>query len=403
MRKQMLKDSSIHIIALAALGGGLSGGDRIFIELARYLSKNSLVNVYVWEEGLEMCKREGLKGKNLKIRLIKVGWFSKLGFLFIYLYRILLGIKLGLTLHINHGDCIYSASEFWMDSLPATILKLRYRNCRWIAAWLQTAPNPWIGFTEGKREKLYRLRSFMYWFIQKLIKPIVARFANYILINNTLEKKQFPILAKKDKLRVIGGAVNVLAVNEYTKKQKPPKIKKYLAVYQGRFHPQKGIVELIEIWKLVILKNPNAKLALIGDGPLMNEVKKKIQKLSLTRNIDLFGYLHDGHKKYSIFNNSSLVVHTSFYDSGGMASAEAMAFGLPCVAFDLKAFNSYYPKGLIKVPVGNLQAFADAISGYNNNPSLYNKIGSEAKNTIRKYYSWQNRLDKIELLFQHEK
>src|SRR3989344_4196929 len=138
--------TNIHIIALAALGGGISGGDRIFIELARRWSKTIPINLYVCEEGLLMCRRERLSGKFLKINLVKVGSFSKLGFVAAYFYRIFLGIALGMKLKINDEACVYSASEFWMDSLPAFLLKIRYPKNKWVAAWLQTAPDPLRGF-----------------------------------------------------------------------------------------------------------------------------------------------------------------------------------------------------------------------------------------------------------------
>ena len=58
-----------------------------------------------------------------------------------------------------------------------------------------------------------------------------------------------------------------------------PKSKKYDAVFIGRFHPQKGVLELIDIWKRVVNKKPQAKLAMIGDGPLMKKVQLKIKKI----------------------------------------------------------------------------------------------------------------------------
>lgn len=381
----------IHVFALAALGGGLSGGDRIFIELARYLSQKDPVVVYVWEEGLQMCLREKLRGSNLKIELIKVGGLSRLGFIFTYFYRILLGLKLGLTLKISNKDFVYSASEFWMDSLPALLIKIRKTKVRWIAAWFQTAPSPLRGFAEGKRKKLYRLSAFFYWFMQQPIKPLISRLADFVLVNNKIEKNQFPQLAKDNKAIVIGGAVNTEAISKYLKIHKPAKIKKYLAVFQGRFHPQKGVVELIDIWKLVTQKIPDARLAMIGDGPLMFDVINRIQEFGLNKNIDLFGYLHDGNRKYSIFNSSMIVLHPAFFDSGGMSSAEAMAFGLPCVGFDLKSYLSYYPEGMLKVPVGDISKFSETIIMLLQDKEQYYRLGNKAQKMIFKEYSWNNK------------
>lgn len=392
---QLNKLPTIYILALAALGGGLSGGDRVFIELARNLSKKNPVVVYVWEEGWLMCQREKLTGSNLQIKIVKVGSIAKLGFIITYLYRIFLGLKLGLTLQIKDKNLIYSASEFWMDSFPAVLLKLRNPKIRWMVAWLQTAPSPLKGFTEGKRKEIYRLETFLYWFMQQPVKPLITRFANYVLVNNETEKKQFPKLIKQNRVLVAGAGVNTEAILTYLKTHKFPKIKKYLAVFQGRFHPQKGVVELIDIWQLVIQEMPNAKLAMIGDGPLMEAVKKRIKELYLQDNIELFGYLHDGDKKYSIFQRSYIVVHPAFYDSGGMAAAEAMAFGLPCIGFNLKSYLSYFPKGMVKVSIGDLQKFSEAIIQLFYNESLYNRLSKQAREMILDNYCWDIKIKKL--------
>lgn len=60
-----------------------------------------------------------------------------------------------------------------------------------------------------------------------------------------------------------------------------------------------------------------------------------------------------------------------------MASAEAMAFGLPCIGFNLKSDQSYYPHGMIKVKAGDLEAFADEIISLLTNRAHREKIGRE--------------------------
>lgn len=391
-----MKDKlTVHIIALAALGGGLSGGDRIFIEFARRWSKKVPVNVYVWEEGFAMCNREKLEGDNLEIKVVNVGEIAKLGFVVTYFYRVFLGIKLGLSLRPNRGDYVYSASEFWMDALAGLILKMKNSNIKWVAAWFQTAPNPLSGFSEGERRNLYRLRASLYWFIQKTTKPLISRFADLILVNNENEKKQFNKNSTLDKTMVVLGAVNLEKILKYLKGRKASGEKKYLAVFQGRFHPQKGVVEMIDIWKFVTEKKPDAKLAMIGGGPLMADVKERIKQLKLDKNIDLLGYLHDGDIKYKVFESSEVVVHPAFFDSGGMAAAEAMAFGKPCVGFDLKSYLSYYPKGMLRVPVGDLKGFAKQILLLNIDRKLYTKMAKEAGGMIWHNWSWDERAHEV--------
>lgn len=385
-------NKKIYIFALAATGTGISGGDKIFIEFARTWSKHNNLYIHVWEEGFDMCERQQLKKANIKYEISKMVMWNKFGFFVNYLARIIRGIVLGCSINIKDSKniVIYSASEFWMDSLPTFILKLRFPKIIWGAAWYQTAPKPWHGFSEGKRENKYFFKSLVYWIIQQPIKLLINNFADFVLVNNVLEEKQFRKLDKLKKTIVVGGGVDLDKINYYKKNNKNVK-KVYDAVFQGRFHPQKGVLELIDIWEKVIKNKKDAKLIMIGDGPLMKSVKFKVKSKKLENNIKLTGYLFDGGEKYKIFSQSKLVVHPSFYDSGGMASAEAMAFGLPAVGFNLESYKFYYPKGMVKVPVGNLEKLAEEILDLLSNRSIYKRIAAEALEEIYKNWSWQKK------------
>lgn len=386
---------SFHIFANAALGKGLSGSDRIFIEFAKRLSKKYKVTIHVWKEGYLICKMQGLR-EGISFEILTVDFWCKFGFLVCYLARILKAVRYALFKKIDNEKetIVYSASEFWMDSIPAFILKLRYPKTTWVAAWFQTAPNPLIGFSSGNRDTKYRLTALYYWLMQLPIKSLIERFADFVLINNEEEKKQFPNLNKMGKAIVILGGVNVEEIEKWRLKNRNL-VKAYDAVFQGRFHPQKGVLELIDIWKLVTKDLPNAKLVMIGDGPLMGKVKGRIEELNLEKNVHLLGYVFDGPTKYGIFSQSKIVLHPAYYDSGGMASAEAMAFGLPCVGFDLNSYQSYYPRGMIKVKVGDLEKFADTIIILIKDKDKRNRIGEEAKNMIMKSWSWDKRFSQL--------
>ena len=388
-------DKKIYVFALAAHGEGISGGDRIFIEFARNWSRDYHVEIYVWEEGYQMCQRQVLNTLDINYQVSSMKPWKTLGFFINYLARIIEGIKIGLNLKIENpsNTIIYSASEFWMDSLPSFILKIRYPKIRWVASWYQTAPLPWEGFAEGVREQKYYLSTLIYWLVQLPIKPLISRFANLVLVNNEEERQVFPRL-NEQRIMVVLGAIDVKGIEKWKiKLGRQPKL--YDAVFQGRFHPQKGVVELIDIWRLVVMQKKGVKLVMIGDGPLMKDVKLKIKNLKLENNIILKGFLFDGEEKYKIFSQSKLVVHPAFYDSGGMASAEAMAFGLPAVGFDLKSFKSYYPQGMIKVKIGDLNLFASQILELLNNEAQRKKIGNNALDMINKKWSWDKRAREV--------
>lgn len=411
-RIKFMVSKKIYIFALAAHGLGISGGDRIFIEFARRWVKDALVKIFVSEEGYQMCQRQKLRvsginpstvaqGDGERIRTIKYQVSSmepwrRFGFVINYLARIIEGIKIGLTLRMEENTqiIIYSASEFWMDCLPAFFLKLRFKKIKWVAAWYQTAPNPLKGFSEGERRQKYHFKAFVYWLFQQPVKFLIGNYADFVLVNNEEEKKQFPALNHKGNVLVVLGAVDIKAIKKWRVLFKnSPKV--YDAVFQGRFHPQKGVLELIDLWKIVVNKKIDAKLIMIGDGPLMEKAKLKIKSENLERNIKLTGYLFDGEEKYRIFSQSKLVVHPAFYDSGGMAAAEAMAFGLPAIGFDLKSFQSYYPRGMVKVKIGDLKLFAKTILELLDNKDRRDEIGKNALNMINMSWSWEKRAQDV--------
>ncbi len=375
---------------MASHGTGLSGGDRIFIEFAKRWSKHHQITIVTWTEGIAMMQRQGLKeNSNLDFFRIHV---PQVSFLLSYIYRIVASLWQSVSFRIDQPEktIIYSSSEFWMDSLPCAVLKLRYPQLKWAATWYQTAPSPLKGFSGGVRQQAYRLNAFMLWATQLPIKPLLNKFADNVLVNNELEKLIFP----NKHTVVVLGAVDTDQIKLYLKRH-PGGQKKYTAIFQGRFHPQKGVIELVDIWQMVVSQNKNAKLAMIGDGPLMREVKKRIKTLGLEKNIDLVGYLFDGEQKYKLFSQSLMVVHPAFFDSGGMATAEAMAFGIPAVGFDLPAYSTYYPVGLIKAPVGDLNAFANEILSLLKDSSRRNILGFKAGKFIHSSYSWDHRTSQI--------
>ncbi|KKQ25809.1 MAG: Glycosyltransferase [Microgenomates group bacterium GW2011_GWC1_37_12b] len=387
----------VLIIALAAYGKGISGGDRIYIEFARRWSKRFKVCVFVWEEGYEMCKRQQLDKSLVKFKISKLKKWSILGFVINYFVRIIEGIRLGLITKLTDNGTstiVYSSSEFLMDVIPVFILKIRYPKLNWVASWYQTAPSPLVGFRIGNRKDKYRTSALIYWLSQRFTMPFIKLLSDFVLVNNDNEKNFFPKHNKKGKVVVVLGAVDTENICYWIEKNKKlPKT--YDAVFQGRFHAQKGVVELISVWKKVVKNIPNATLAMIGDGPLMENVKRKIQELNLANNIKLFGYVFDGDQKYKIFSQSKIVVHPAFFDSGGMAAAEAMAFSLPCIGFNLPSYKYYYPKGMVKIKKYDIDAFAKTVTNLLENNDERMKIGKEAHDLVINNMSWNRRSEEI--------
>jgi glycosyltransferase involved in cell wall biosynthesis len=206
------------------------------------------------------------------------------------------------------------------------------------------------------------------------------------------------ITAKRPASRivVVRGGVDVSASERYLNSGHviPVNQRKYDVCFIGRLHYQKGVLELVTIWKHVLAKRSNAKLVIIGDGPLESKLKLQIAQTGIEKSIDMVGF-KDGEEKFNIFKQSKVIVHPATYDSGGMAAAEGMAWRLPGVSFDLEALKTYYPAGMLKTKKGELRQFADNILKLLNDSVLYEKLANEAHCLILREWVWTERAQLI--------
>ena len=373
-------------------GSELSGGDRIFIEFCKRWSKKIDIKVITSTDGWNVCVREGLK--NFKHLIWVLDKYDKFGYFINYLYRTVMVILKSFFIKNQKKSIIYSTSDFWPDSISAIILKLRNHRLRWVAGFFLFAPKPW------SKDSIYkgtdRLIGFFYWLTQIPIYWLIKKYADFVFITSQPDVKKFLTKTrKKDRILVIKGGIDLTESKKYFILGEiiPLKQRKYDACFVGRFHYQKGVLELIDIWKMVVEKRKNAKLVMIGTGSLMEEVRKKIKKFNLLDNIELSGF-KNGKEKYEIFKQSKIVVHPATYDSGGMAAAEAMAWGLPGLSFDLESLKTYYPKGMIKIPCYEKKTYANTIVKLVEDEEFYNRISNEAISLANKW-DWDLKAEKI--------
>lgn len=379
---------------------GMSGGDRIFIEFSRrWVEFGWQINIFTNESGFKMCKAYNLGG--VRFFIWSSERFNRLGIYLAGIIRILISIKEALKVKFSsdYRNFVYSSSDFLPDAIPAFLMKLKNSKVKWIAAFFLFAPKPWQKDSPYKGKALFK--GLVYWLFQFPSYWLIKKYADIVFVTSEPDVKRFITKKRgKEKIVVIRGGVDIRPSEEYFRSGKviSPKKRKYDACFIGRFHPQKGVFGIIDIWKFVCQKNPRAKLVMIGEGPLEKEVKRKIKKMGLGKNIKLVGF-KDGKEKYEIFKQSKIVVHPAIYDSGGMAACEAMAWGLPGVSFDLEALRTYYPKGMIKTPCYDLEKFAENIVSLLSDEDLYQRISEEAVNWARKW-DWGKKakviLDKIE-------
>jgi len=373
--------TKVFIVANWAQGKGFSGGDRIFIELARHWRRKPGVDVHLLlsEEGWQFCQKKNLAdvAHTTWSPARWTGW----GMLPNFALRTLHSLWRAATLPLDDSPTfVYSAGDFWPDSLPAFLLKLRRKNVKWVAGFYLFAPAPWSA--ESPYKGWQYLKGWVYWLTQAVSGFLIRKSADRIFCIVELDRDRFIRAGvAPERLTIVRGGVDV----ELAESVPEPPAKTHDAVFIGRFHPQKGGLELVDIWHEVVKAKPGARLIMIGDdGPLKEKIEARIAALHLEQNIRVVLFLSDV-EKARIYKSSRVVVHPAVYDVGGMAACEAMVCGLPGVSFDLVGLRTYYPIGMLKAPERDLPAFARCILSLLDDKALYEKTRQDA---LKLAYSW---------------
>ena len=105
----------------------------------------------------------------------------------------------------------------------------------------------------------------------------------------------------------------------------------------GRFVEKKCPMALVYAMEIVVQEFPNAKLVMVGDGPLWSSIRRVINKKGLSKNIELLGALSHT-KTLELLNRCEVFIQHSVTSGDGdqegfpTAISEAMLAGIPVIS-----------------------------------------------------------------------
>lgn len=130
----------------------------------------------------------------------------------------------------------------------------------------------------------------------------------------------------------------------------------------GRFSEQKNHVFLINIFAAICKKTPHAKLLLVGDGKLRENIEKQVHELHLLDKVIFAGVRPDVPELMK--GLMDVFLFPSLHEGLGLVLVEAQAVGLPCVISDVIPNEADIINERIKrLPLtASSEAWADAVS-----------------------------------------
>lgn len=101
-------------------------------------------------------------------------------------------------------------------------------------------------------------------------------------------------------------------------------------IFIGRMQYQKNPDKLLNVFK--ILKDrydANFNAAVIGEGPLYEEICKKVEEFGLKKNVSMYGFVKN---PMGLLKRAKVMILTSRFEGTPICALEAMALGVPIVS-----------------------------------------------------------------------
>jgi glycosyltransferase involved in cell wall biosynthesis len=152
------------------------------------------------------------------------------------------------------------------------------------------------------------------------------------------------------------------------------------AIYLGRLHPAKRVLDALEAWARLPPALAPATLRIVGSGDpaYTQQLKEAAQRLGIADRVVFYGSVSE-ERKWELLRGAELFVFPSGEEGWGIAIAEAMTAGLPCVTYDLPVYRELFPRGRVEVPLGDVDSLATACAALLNEPGRLEQLAAEAR------------------------
>jgi glycosyltransferase involved in cell wall biosynthesis len=149
--------------------------------------------------------------------------------------------------------------------------------------------------------------------------------------------------------------------------------------FVARLVAEKGHADALRAMSRVVREDPSAHLLVVGDGPMGASVAKLVKELSLGERVHLLGYRKD---VPALLAASDAFVHPSLNEPFGLSILEAMAAGLPTIAYRDAGPAEVIREGGFLVPPGDIDRLAEAMLHLARDRDLAAHLGTIARRDV---------------------
>ncbi len=245
-----------------------------------------------------------------------------------------------------------------------------------------------------------RLYKFTYRLINYLVKNYVINNLHGLIAVSKPILKFLPKNLKKIKMRIIPNGIDLEVFNPKNKKIKRFLDGKINILFVGRMDKRKGLNYLIDAYNSLKKKYENVRLIVVGEGNYEKKWRKKVKKKKV-KDVVFVGYVKDS-KLPNYYTTADIFCSPATHgESFGIVLLEAMASGIPIVAFANKGYKSVLQdkgrKFLVKPK--NTKELTKKLEKLIINEKLRKEMGEWGLKEVKKY-SWEKISKQVENFYK---
>ncbi|TCK19468.1 glycosyltransferase involved in cell wall biosynthesis [Thiogranum longum] len=232
--------------------------------------------------------------------------------------------------------------------------------------------------------KVWNVISMLYRYCDKAIA--ICRFQYQFLERIHITKKKIVLIPN-------GISFNDASLNKTEEKDK------YNFISVGRFYPQKDHALLIRSFCELIERVPDARLLLVGDGPLRGKVEEQVKALGLQGKVKFLGVRRDIPE---LLVNSDCFILSSSWELHPITILEAMKAGLPVVSTSVGGVPDTVSDGGtgLLVKVGDQEALTEAMYTLSSDRVKSRSMGVNGRALVEKEFNNKDVCKKLEDVYR---
>ncbi len=225
-------------------------------------------------------------------------------------------------------------------------------------------------------------------FFRRMSKRIWEGAEKVVALSNDLSN-----LAKKtssdQEIIIIRNGINTqeFCPNEETLKKEET----FNILFVGRLIERKGAIYALSAFRDLSKKYPNARLLIVGEGPMKDEYEKFVRKNNLSEKVVFLGIVN--HCEIAkIYQKSHVFILPSLSEALGNVTQEALASGLPIITTDTGASELMSENGFI-IRKKNSQDIYDSLEKIISDENLRQEMSGKSRK-LAEEMSWSENAKK---------